>query len=110
MNAITAEPSLADLHERLGHSLATGYGRDRVPAGDHRYNLAAPSGLRDLQIDDHIRKINVPVIEDTAFVQQLRLDWQMTEEAIGKAMDRFRVHRNAKRFRAEIATIQAVKS
>lgn len=100
-----ADLSIAELHERLGRALATGHGSQKVRAGDHSYNMEAPSPLRGLQIDDHIRRINAPPLPDTADIRALQADWDETGKLLDEATDRYRKHRRPEVYREECRQI-----
>lgn len=58
------------------------------------------------QIMDDAGLFGRPVkLENTPRVQKLRTDWEQTEAACEEAFKRFRQHRNAARYRAEIKAI-----
>lgn len=96
--------SLADLHEALGKCLADELGN--VATGNGGKRKAAPSGLRDLQIDACARMPRPrPEFHNEAFGQALKVDWKRTEAACELAFISFRQHRNPARYRAEVNAI-----
>lgn len=96
--------SIADLHEQLGRSIANG--RPTFHAGDHSFNVT-DEHFRDLTVDASVRRIIPHALPDTPEVRALRLDWEQTEAAAQEAWERFKVHHNPKRYRAEMALISS---
>lgn len=98
-----ASTTLADMHERLGHLIADGSGRIEGMDG-HTWN-AGQTHLRGLQIDDYIRKVDVPVLPSTPSLRALQAAWDEDTRLLGEAMERYQQHRDVTRYRRECKAI-----
>jgi hypothetical protein len=84
--------SLADLHERLG---------EFADMGPSHRPVAAQSSLRDLTIEDYVRKPNMPRCTNAKLRREEERLWKATDEA----WERFKVHGSKARYRADLAAI-----
>jgi hypothetical protein len=66
------------------------------------------SSLAGLRLDCTIRQIRPLDIPETDNIKALRLDWELTEAAMGRAWERFRKHQNKSRYQAEVREIMEI--
>lgn len=105
------QPTLTDLHERLGRALFKGeerYLRTATVRNGNRETTVVDrwkSDLRGLTITAPVATIEAPALADTAFVRALQDDWDATERLLDEARRAYRKHGVSARYIAECKVI-----